>query len=176
MASADFLQFVVTAAPAVCKTSRDKSSVFPRLPSGFTHTGYGCLLGLRCLRPSCPPCAPSYPVSVRRATISLLLLLACTSRCKPCNSLWGSSATTPLVDFHHRLTACPSYIKMPASLTGILLFLLHCVCAVRQHYASLFHIAVHIVHYRSYPVSCPAALYRTGHFDSPVEIALHDVS
>ena len=24
-------------------------------------------------------------------------------------SLWGSSATTPLVNFHHRLTACPSY-------------------------------------------------------------------
>ena len=23
----------------------------------------------------------------------------------------GSSATTPLVDFHHRRTACPSYIK-----------------------------------------------------------------
>ena len=111
MASADFLQFVVTTAPAACKTSRDKSSVFPRLPSGFTHTGYGCLLGLRCLRPSCPPCAPSYPVSVRRATISLLLLLAYTSRCKPCKSLWGSSATTPLADFHHRLTACPSYLK-----------------------------------------------------------------
>ena len=52
-----------------------------------------------------------YQVSVRQATISLSLLLACTSRCKPWESLWGSSATTPLVDFHHRLTACPSYIK-----------------------------------------------------------------
>ena len=28
-------------------------------------------------------------------------------------SLWGSSATTPLVDFRHRLTACPSYNKTP---------------------------------------------------------------
>ena len=28
---------------------------------------------------------------------------------QPWESLWGSSATTPLVDFHHRLTACPSY-------------------------------------------------------------------
>ena len=52
-----------------------------------------------------------YQVSVRQATISLSLLLACTSQYKPWESLWGSSATTPLVDFHHRLTACPSYRK-----------------------------------------------------------------
>ena len=52
-----------------------------------------------------------YQVSVRQATISLSLLLAHTSQRKPWESLWGSSATTPLVDFHHRLTACPSYIK-----------------------------------------------------------------
>ena len=25
--------------------------------------------------------------------------------------LWGSSATTPIADFYHRLTACPSYSK-----------------------------------------------------------------
>ena len=50
-----------------------------------------------------------YQISVRQATISLSLLLACTLRCRPWESLWGSSATTPLVDFHHRLTACPSY-------------------------------------------------------------------
>ena len=49
------------------------------------------------------------------ATVSLLLPLACTSRCKPCKSLWGSSATTPFVDFHHRLTACPSYSKKSPS-------------------------------------------------------------
>ena len=55
-----------------------------------------------------------YQVSVRQATISLSLLLACTSRYKPWESLWGSSATTPLVDFHHRLTACPSYTKSQA--------------------------------------------------------------
>ena len=36
---------------------------------------------------------------------------ACTSRCKPWELLQGSSATTPLVDFRHRLTACPSYEK-----------------------------------------------------------------
>ena len=52
-----------------------------------------------------------YQVSVRQATILLSLLPACTSRYKPWESLWGSSATTPLVDFHHRLTACPSYEK-----------------------------------------------------------------
>ena len=39
----------------------------------------------------------------------LLLLLARTSRCEPCKSLSGSLATAPLVDFHHRRTACPSY-------------------------------------------------------------------
>ncbi len=50
-------------------------------------------------------------LSVRQATISLSLLLAYTSRYKPWESLWSSSATTPLVDFHHRLTACPSYVK-----------------------------------------------------------------
>ena len=50
-----------------------------------------------------------YQVSVRQATISLSLLLAHISRCKPWESLWGSLATTPLVDFHHRLTAYPSY-------------------------------------------------------------------
>lgn len=38
-----------------------------------------------------------------------LTLLACISRYKPWESLWGSSAITPLADFHHRLTACPSY-------------------------------------------------------------------
>ena len=52
-----------------------------------------------------------YQIPVRQATILLSLPLAYTSRCKPWESLWGSSATTPLVDFHHRLTACPSYRK-----------------------------------------------------------------
>ena len=41
---ADFSRFVVTADFSVREISRDKSSVFPRLPSQFTHTGYGCLL------------------------------------------------------------------------------------------------------------------------------------
>ena len=61
--------------------------------------------------PAHPPCRPRYQISVRQATISLLLLLSHTSRCETCKSLWGSSATTPLVNFHHRLTACPSYGK-----------------------------------------------------------------
>ena len=54
---------------------------------------------------------PVKPHGISQATISLSLLLTHTSRCKPWESLWGSSATTPLVDFHHRLTACPSYLK-----------------------------------------------------------------
>lgn len=56
-----------------------------------------------------------YQISVRQATISLSLLLAYTSRYKPWESLWSSSATTPLVDFHHRLTACPSYLETCAA-------------------------------------------------------------
>ena len=67
--------------------------------------------GLRDLRITYPPYTPLYQVSVRKATISLSLLLACTSRDKPWESLLGSSATTPTVDFHHRPTACPSYRK-----------------------------------------------------------------
>ena len=51
MASADFSQFVVTAADGTaCETSRDKSSVFPRLPARFTRLGYGCLLDFAVLR------------------------------------------------------------------------------------------------------------------------------
>ena len=46
MASADFSQFVVTTADETTReTSRDKSVFFPRLPSQFTHMGYGYLLG-----------------------------------------------------------------------------------------------------------------------------------
>lgn len=39
---------------------------------------------------------------------------ACTSRYNPWESLLGSSATTPLMGFHHRLMACPSYLKNTA--------------------------------------------------------------
>ena len=56
-----------------------------------------------------------YQISVRQATISLSLPLAYTSRYKPWESLWSSLATTPLVDFHHRLTACPSYLETCAA-------------------------------------------------------------
>ena len=65
--------------------------------------------GLRDCLPTYPLCRPWYQVSVRQATISLSLLLACISRYKPWESLSGSSATTPLMDFHHRLMTCPSY-------------------------------------------------------------------
>ena len=44
----------------------------------------------------------SYQISVRQATISLSLLLTHTSQHEPWESLWGSSATMPLVVFHHR--------------------------------------------------------------------------
>ena len=112
MASADFSQFVViTANETACETSRDK----PVSLSSSTCLIYACGLrlpfGFHCFVPACPPQTPYYQVSVRQATISLSLLLAYISRCKPWESLWGSSATTPHVDFHHRLAACPPYTK-----------------------------------------------------------------
>jgi len=113
-ASADFSQFVVTTANGtVCETSRDK----PVSLSSST-----CLIYAHGLRlpfwtslrfASLSTVYALYQVSVRQATISLSLLLACTSRCKPWESLSGSTATTPLVDSHHRLTACPSYKNSP---------------------------------------------------------------
>ena len=52
MASADFSWFVVTTANETAhETSRDKSSIFPRLPAGSTHAGYGCLLDFMALGP-----------------------------------------------------------------------------------------------------------------------------
>ncbi len=64
-----------------------------------------------------PPYTPLYQVPVRKATISLSLSLTCTSQYKPWESLSGLLATTPLVDFHHRLTACPSYQETVCSAT-----------------------------------------------------------
>ena len=109
-ASADFSQFVVTTAnETVCETSRDKPASLSSSTCLIYAHGLRLPFGLRCLWPAYPPCTPWYQVSIRQVTISLSLPPACTSRYKPWESLWGSSATTPLVDFHHRLTACPSY-------------------------------------------------------------------
>jgi len=71
------------------------------------------------LLPAHPPYAPWYPVPVRQATISLSLLLAQTSRFEPWESLWGSSLVTPLVDSHHRLTACPSYSQKKETVSAV---------------------------------------------------------
>ena len=111
-ASADFSQFVVTTAQvSVCETSRDKPASLSSSTCLIYAYGLRLPFGFHCFVPACPPQTPYYQVSVRQATISLSLLLAYISRCKPWELLWGSSATTPLVDFHHRLTACPSYKK-----------------------------------------------------------------
>lgn len=116
-ASADFSQFVVTTASiTVCETSRDNpASLFSSTCLIYTY-GLRLPFGLHCLMPAYPPQTSLYQVPVRQATISLSLLLAYTSRCKPWESLWGSSATTPLVDLHHRLTACLSYNRRKAPL------------------------------------------------------------
>ncbi len=124
MASADFSQFVVTTANGTaCETSRDKpaslsSSGFLiyahdlRLPFGF----HWPLASLSVMYALCQ-------VSVYQVAISLSLLLTYTLRCKSWQSLWVSSATTPFVDFHHRLTACPSYTKTDPPIVCICKFL-----------------------------------------------------
>ena len=72
--------------------------------------GYGCLLDftvlcqlIRHVRLVSGFCSSGYDFAIPSSRH--------TSRCKPWELLWGSSATTSLVDFHHRLTACPSYHK-----------------------------------------------------------------
>jgi len=51
-----------------------------------------------------PAIITSYQLSVRQATISISLLLDCTPHdANPGSPLCDSSATTPLVDFYHRL-------------------------------------------------------------------------
>ena len=112
MASADFSRFVVTTANGTAhETSRDK----PASLSSSTCLIYAHRITVAfwtsLLLASLSAMYALYQVSVRQATISLSLLLAHTSQCKPWELLWGSSATTPLLDFHHRLTACPSYQK-----------------------------------------------------------------
>ena len=49
-----------------------------------------------------------YQVSVRQATILLSLLLSATSRWSGLGVAMGFVGNYALVDFHHRLTACPS--------------------------------------------------------------------
>ena len=111
MASADFSQFVVTTAflPPVRPHGISHQSFLVYLPDLrlWVTVAFGTSLPYASLS----AIGALYQVSVRQATILLSLLLACTSRYKPWESLRGSSATTPRVDFHHRLTACPSYIK-----------------------------------------------------------------
>lgn len=97
------------------KTSRDKLASLSSSTCLIYLHGLRLPFGLRDFRPTYPPCRPWYQVPVRQATISLSLLLAHTSRYEPWESLSGSSATTPFMDFHHRLTACPSYLKSGAS-------------------------------------------------------------
>ena len=109
MASADFSQFVVTMTfvSPVRPHGISRQSFLVYLPDLRTWVTVAFWTSL--LLASLSAIDALYQVSVRQVTISLSLPLAYTSRCKPWESLWGSSATTPLVDFHHRLTACPSY-------------------------------------------------------------------
>ena len=124
-----FLEFDVTnySALSPCPSrgtatmaSADFSGESPR-PHGISLTsfivyspdlrfqGYGCLWELRCLRSACPPGT--------RLRIRFLFVEPRFRYCffspgsypRLAGSLWGSSATTPSVDFHHRCRTCPSY-------------------------------------------------------------------
>ena len=86
-ASADFSAFVVTILCRTAETSQDKPYIFHRLLARFTPQGYGHLWELRCLLPTCPLDTPWYLISVRQATISLLLLLSHASPLETCKSL-----------------------------------------------------------------------------------------
>ena len=92
-----------------------------------------------------------YQVSVRQATISLSLLLAHISRCKPWESLWGSLATTPLVDFHHRLTACPSYYKKAVPFWHCSLIPAQLLCTFKTTYKK----SIHLPAFLNLPWLCP---------------------
>lgn len=113
--SADFSQFVVTAAnePSVRPHGISHQSFLVYLPDlhAWVTVAIWTLLPLA----SSSARRALYQVPVRQATISLSLLLAYTSRCKPWESLWGSLATTPHVDFHHRPAACPPYLETCAA-------------------------------------------------------------
>ena len=110
MAFADFSQFVVTTDDdSVCEISRDKPASLSSSACLIYALWVTVAFWTSLLSASLSAIDALYQVSVRQVTISLSLPLAYTSRCKPWESLWGSSATTPLVDLHHRLTACPSY-------------------------------------------------------------------
>ncbi len=66
---------------------------------------FGSLLSLASL----PTFYASYPVSVRQATISLLLLLSFISPYKTCKSLSDSLTTTLFKEFHLSFRTCSSY-------------------------------------------------------------------
>ena len=99
MASADFSQFVVTTKYIPPVRSHGISScsflVYPPDLRTWVTATFGALL----LLANSPAIYALYQVSVRRATISLSFLLACTSRCKPWESLSSSSVATPMWTF-----------------------------------------------------------------------------
>ena len=109
MASADFSQFVVTTAfvPPVRPHGIRRQSFLVYLPdlrlwatvAFWTSLSSASLSAIGAL----------YQVSVRQATILLSLLLSATSRWSGLGVAMGFVGNYALVDFHHRLTACPSY-------------------------------------------------------------------
>ncbi len=111
-ASADFSQFVVTtASETVCETSRDKPASLSSSTCLIYAHGLRLPFGLRYLWPAYPPCTPYIRFLFVRLRFRYPFFSPPPHGGQAWESLWGSSATTPLVDFHHRLTACPSYQK-----------------------------------------------------------------
>ena len=119
MASADFSQFVVTTAfaPPARPHGISRQSFLVYLPdlrtwvtvAFWTSLPFASLSAMLAL----------YQVSVRQVLFRYPFFSPVPHGTNLGSRYKGSSATTPLVDFHHRLTACPSYKKYPPLLTGI---------------------------------------------------------
>ena len=112
MASADFSQFIVTTANvSACETSRDKPASLSSSTCLIYAHGLRLPLGLHCLMPAYPPCTPF----IRFLFVRLRFRYPFFSPIPHDTNLGSRSgvrrATTPLVDFHHRLAACPSYMR-----------------------------------------------------------------
>ena len=112
MASADFSQFVVTTVSfTACETSRDKPASLSSSTCLIYAHGLRLPFGLRCLWPAYPPCTPYIRFLFVRLRLRYPFFSPTSHDVNLGSRYGGSSATTPLVDFHHRLTACPSYRK-----------------------------------------------------------------
>lgn len=108
MASADFSQFVVTTANEPPVRSHGISLQFFLVGLLIYAVGLRLPFRLRCLEPAHLPTTPH----IRFLFVIIRFrypFFSPTSHDANLGNRHGLSAATPLVEFHHRLTACPSY-------------------------------------------------------------------